>query len=161
MIASYRVEAISILGREVMQPRGLIGLGKDTIDYAKHEICEIMEVMADNMNYPIIIHCTQGKDRTGLVIIVLLLLLDTPLDAISSDYLASERELLPERVSRLAEIKEIGLSENFADCPPNFVDEVSHYINDEYGSVQRYISSIGVGETTQEKVIENLLLYRH
>lgn len=161
MIASYRVEAISILGREVMQPRGLIGLGKDTIDYAKHEICEIMEVMADKMNYPIIIHCTQGKDRTGLVIIVLLLLLDTPLDAISSDYLASERELLPERVSRLAEINEIGLSDNFADCPPNFVDEVSHYINEAYGSMEGYISSIGVSKTTQEKVKENLLLYRH
>lgn len=158
MITSYRVEAISILGREVMQPRGLIGLGKDTIDYAKNEIREIMEVMAETSNYPIIIHCTQGKDRTGLIIIVLLLLLDTPLDAISSDYLASERELLPERVSRLAEINEIGLSENFADCPPNFVDEVSHYINDVYGNVEGYISSIGVSKTTQEKVIENLLL---
>lgn len=159
MIASYRVEAISILGREVMQPRGLIGLGKDTIDYAKHEFFQIMEVMADSSNFPIIIHCTQGKDRTGLVIIVLLLLLDTPLDAISSDYLASERELLPERVSRLAEINEIGLSENFADCPPNFVDEVSGYIDEAYGSIERYMSSIGVSKTTQDKVIENLLLY--
>lgn len=160
MICSYRVEAISILGREVMQPRGLIGLGKDTIDYAKHEICEIMEVMADTSNYPIIIHCTQGKDRTGLVIILLLLLLDTSLDAISTDYLASERELLPERGSRLAEINEIGLSEHFADCPSNFVDEVSHYINEAYGSIEGYLSSIGVSKTTQEKVIENLLMYR-
>lgn len=159
MIASYRVEAISILGREVMQPRGLIGLGKDTIDYAKHEFCQIMEVMADSSNFPIIIHCTQGKDRTGLVITVLLLLIDTPLDAISSDYLASERELLPERVSRLAEINEIGLSENFAECPPNFVDEVSRYIDEAYGSIERYMSSIGVSKTTQDKVIENLLLY--
>lgn len=159
MIASYRIEAISILGREVMQPRGLIGLGKDTIDYAKNEFCEIMEVMADSTNYPIIIHCTQGKDRTGLVIIVLLLLLDTPLDAISSDYMASERELLPERGSRLAEINEIGLSENFADCPPNFVDELSRHINEAYGSIEVYMSSIGVSKTTKDKVIENLLLY--
>lgn len=160
MITSYRVEAISILGREVMQPRGLIGLGKDTIDYSKNEICEIMEVMADISNYPIIIHCTQGKDRTGLVIILLLLLLGTPLDAISTDYLASERELLPERVSRLAEINQIGLSENFADCPPDFVDEISNYINETYGSMEGYIVSIGVSKSIQEKVIENLLLYR-
>lgn len=160
MITRYRVEAISILGREVMQPRGLIGLGKDTIDHAKHEFFEIMEVMADTSNYPIIIHCTQGKDRTGLVIILILLLLDTPLDAISTDYLASERELLPERVSRLAEINEIGLSENFADCPPTFVDEVSDYINEAYGSIEGYIGSIGVSKTTQGKVIKNLLFYR-
>lgn len=160
MITSYRVEAISILGREVMQPRGLIGLGKDSIGYAKTEICEIIEVIADTSNYPIMIHCTQGKDRTGLVIMLLLLLLGTPLDAISTDYLASERELLPERESRLAEINEIGLSEQFVGCPTNFVDEVSHYINESYGNLEGYLRSIGVSKRTQEKVIENLLLYR-
>lgn len=143
-----------------MQPRGLIGLGKDSIDYAKAEICEIMEVMADTSNYPIMIHCTQGKDRTGLVIMLLLLLLDTPLDAISTDYLASEGELLAERESRLAEVNKIGLSEHFAGCPPNFIAEVSHYINETYGSLEGYISSIGVSKTTQEKVIKNLLLYK-
>lgn len=158
MITSYRVEAISILGREVMQPRGLIGLGKDSIDYSKDEICWIMEVMADTSNYPIMVHCTQGKDRTGLVIMLLLLLVDTPLDAISTDYLASERELLPGRESRLVEVNEIGLSEQFLCCPPNFVDEVSHYINETYGCIEGYFSSIGVSKTTQERVIENLLL---
>lgn len=160
MITSRRVAAISILGREVMQPRGLIGLGKDSIDYSKDEICEIMGVMAETSNYPIIVHCTQGKDRTGLVIMLLLLLLGTPLDAISTDYLVSERELLPERESRLAEINEIGLSEQFVGCPPTFVYEVSHYINETYGSMEGYLSSIGVRKTTQEKVIENLLLNR-
>ena len=160
MITSRRVAAISVLGREVMQPRGLIGLGKDSIDYAKVEICKIMEVMAETSNYPIIVHCTQGKDRTGLVIMLLLLLLGTPLDAISTDYMVSERELLPERESRLAEINEIGLSEQFVGCPSNFVYEVSHYINETYGSLEGYLSSIGVSKTTEEKVIENLLLNR-
>jgi hypothetical protein len=38
MLFGYRMEAISILGREVMKPRGLIGLGYDTIDYCGPEI---------------------------------------------------------------------------------------------------------------------------
>lgn len=160
MITSYRVEAISILGREVMQPRGLIGLGKDSIEYSQDEIVEIMEAMADTSNYPIMVHCTQGKDRTGLVIMLLLLLVETPLDAISTDYLASEMELLPERESRLAELNEIGLSEQFVRCPPKFVEEVSQYINETYGGMEGYLSSIGVNKTTQGKVIENLLLHQ-
>ena len=44
----YRVEAISILGREVMLPRGLIGLGFDSIDLCGPEIAEV------SSQYPLI-----------------------------------------------------------------------------------------------------------
>ena len=42
MIFGYRMEAISILGREVMQPRGLVGLGYDSIDHCGPEIAEVL-----------------------------------------------------------------------------------------------------------------------
>ena len=41
MALGYRIEAISILGREVMLPRGLIGLGFDSIDLCGPEIAEV------------------------------------------------------------------------------------------------------------------------
>lgn len=41
MLFGYRVKAISILGREVMQPRGLIGLGHDSIDFCGPEIAQV------------------------------------------------------------------------------------------------------------------------
>jgi protein-tyrosine phosphatase len=41
MTLGYRIEAISILGREVMLPRGLIGLGFDSIDVCGAEITEV------------------------------------------------------------------------------------------------------------------------
>ena len=41
MTLGYRIEAISILGREVMLPRGLIGLGFDSIDLCGPEITEV------------------------------------------------------------------------------------------------------------------------
>lgn len=41
MLFGYRMEAISILGREVMNPRGLIGLGYDTIDYCGTELATV------------------------------------------------------------------------------------------------------------------------
>lgn len=157
MVLGQRTEAISILGREVMQPRGLIGLGKDSIDHAKNEIREILEVMAESRNYPLLIHCTQGKDRTGLSILLLLLLLKVPLGAISADYLSSERELLPEKESRIREINEIGLSDDFACCPPGFVSEIHDHINSTYGSLQEYFKRIGVDEIKQQAIIENML----
>lgn len=157
MIMGYRTEAISILGREVMQPRGLIGLGKDSLDHSRDEIRQMLEVMAESKNYPLMIHCTQGKDRTGLSITLLLLLLNTPLQAISADYLASERELLPEMESKMVEISEVGLSEDFAGCPATFVAELSDHINENYSSLQGYLELIGVDRMMQEKIVENLL----
>jgi protein-tyrosine phosphatase len=38
------MEAISILGREVMNPRGLVGLGYDSIDHCGKEIAMVSDL---------------------------------------------------------------------------------------------------------------------
>jgi hypothetical protein len=48
MSLGYRIEAISILGREVMLPRGLVGLGFDSIDLCGPEIAEV------GVTYPVL-----------------------------------------------------------------------------------------------------------
>lgn len=40
-ITGYRMQAVSILGREVMIPRGLVGLGLITMDESGPEIAEV------------------------------------------------------------------------------------------------------------------------
>jgi hypothetical protein len=45
------MEAISILGREVMQPRGLIGLGYDSIDFCGLEIAQVCNYKADILGF--------------------------------------------------------------------------------------------------------------
>ena len=133
MTIGYRIQAISILGREVMAPRGLIGLGKDSLDHCTVELRRILVLLAEKSNYPLLVHCTQGKDRTGLVIILTLLLLDIPRNAISEDYLASERELENEKEERMKEITEIGLGDEFANCPVGFVKAMETHMKEKYG----------------------------
>ena len=158
MTLGYRMEAIAILGREVMAPRGLTGLGKDSLDHGTSELREIFTILADSSNYPTLIHCTQGKDRTGLVVILLLLVLNVPLGAISADYVASEDELKSERESRMEEIRRVGLGEEFATCPAGFAQEIAGHLQDVYGGVSGYLTQIGVDERMQNKGKENILL---
>jgi hypothetical protein len=64
-VLGYRMKAINIIGREVMLQRGLIGLGLDTLDQSGPEIREALSLYANPQSLPILVHCTQGKDRTG------------------------------------------------------------------------------------------------
>jgi len=156
MLFGYRMEAISVLGREVMQPRGLIGLGRDSIDHCGPEICNALLELSSSRRYPVMIHCTQGKDRTGLIIALLLFLLDVPLDAITYDYTLSEAELLPERDSRLVEIREIGLSDDFAGTPKDFILQIHHHLEQKYGGITGYLHIIGVDDGTKSRLVEVL-----
>jgi len=148
----YRTQAISVLGSELMQSRGLVGLALDTLDHSGPEIKEVFDVLADRSAYPVLVHCTQGKDRTGLIIILVLLLCSVDLEAISDDYVQSEPELEREREGRLKEIASIGLDESFASCPSDFCDKILQHITSVHGDVDNYLGSVGVSEEQRDEV---------
>lgn len=45
------------------------------------------------VRYPVMVHCTSGKDRTGVVVATLLTILGAPNDAIVGEYLLSDGEV--------------------------------------------------------------------
>lgn len=135
-----------------MQPRGLVGLGRDSIDHCWVELREVLQILAEALDYPVMIHCTQGKDRTGLVVILLLLMFDIPLDAITSDYMASEAELRSDKAARMQEIAELGLSEEFAGTPSDFVTQISQHLNNRYDGLLLYLQRIGLRTDLREKI---------
>ncbi|KAL8713490.1 MAG: hypothetical protein Q9220_002352 [cf. Caloplaca sp. 1 TL-2023] len=155
--ASLGTEAICILGREVIQPGGLIGQAIDSIHSSGAELKLVFDVLADVKNYPVFFHCTSGKDRTGLVALLLLRILETPLEVISVDYVASQERLTPEREFRIRELKAMGLSDDFADCPPDWVFKVVEYIRRTYGSETSYFDGIGVDEAMRHAIRTNMM----
>ncbi|KAG8416083.1 hypothetical protein J3459_013784 [Metarhizium acridum] len=64
-IFGYRIEAVRLIATEVMLQRGLLGLGIDTIDHSGSEIRQALELYTTSSTLPVLVHCTQGKDRTG------------------------------------------------------------------------------------------------
>jgi len=101
-------------------------------------------------------HCTQGKDRTGLIITIILLLLKVPVKAITYDYRMSETELLPEKEARMKEIRSIGLDEHFATCPEDWVEQMETHLDEKYSGVHKYCRSIGYTEEEEMELLQIL-----
>jgi protein-tyrosine phosphatase len=148
MIIGYRKDAIKILSPH-MEEMGLIGLAKQSLDVCTREVTQVFHVLGEEKNWPVLVHCTQGKDRTGLIVMLVLFLLKVDQEVIDEDYRLSEPELASEKEERLKEIGSIGLSEQFAVCPPDVVKSVHSHIEEKYGGVEKYLEKAGV---SKEKV---------
>lgn len=140
-----------------MQPRGLVGLGTDTLDHCGPEIKQVFDVLSDESAYPLLVHCTQGKDRTGITVLLVLLVCGVDLSAITADYVESESALEPEKAERMKEIASIGLDETFAQCPPEFCLKISEYLDTKYGGIGNYLQHIGV-DLKQQEAVRKLML---
>lgn len=143
MAAGQRKDAIKVLAPHMNQ-MGLQGLALESVNVCTSEVKQVFGVLAKEENWPVLVHCTQGKDRTGLIVMLLLFLLEVDEAAIEKDYLVSGPELEPERTERVEEIESIGLSEQFALCPPDVVPKVRAHLKERYGGVEAYLLSTGI-----------------
>ncbi|KAL6709695.1 hypothetical protein ACN47E_001123 [Coniothyrium glycines] len=156
MAAGHRKDAIKILSPH-MEEMGLVGLAKNSLDVCTHEVKRVFDVLSVESNWPILVHCTQGKDRTGLIAMLVLFLLSVDEKVIDEDYRLSESELAPEKAERLEEIGSIGLTEQFAVCPPDVVSSVASHIRGRYGTVEQYLQGIGVRKDSIDFIKKQLL----
>lgn len=155
-LCGYRIRAIRVMSQEVLLPRGLTGMTLANMDSSGADIAEALQTMIDPASLPILVHCTQGKDRTGLIIAVTLMTLDVPSNAIFHDYMLTQQELLVEKDSRLAEIEEIGLTPEWGDCAADFIEKIQMHIQRKYGGVNEYLDSIGFRELDRQRLVEAL-----
>ncbi|UKZ83623.1 hypothetical protein TrVFT333_011432 [Trichoderma virens FT-333] len=142
-ILGYRIDAVRVLSRQVMLPRGLVRLGLDTLDYCGLEIHQALSLYTAPQTLPSIIHCTQGKDRTA---------------AIEHDYFLTDAELMSSRPQMLKEIHEIGLTDDWAGTAKDMISSIESYIEDKYGGLDSYLDSIGFDQQQRARVRETLLI---
>lgn len=96
----------------------------------------------------ILYHCTAGKDRTGIVTLLLLSLCDVPKDAILQDYLlTNEVRILKDdlrvfAVSALLRDPEVteGLKQVFR-AEPDYLTAAMQAIDETYGSMDSFLSN--------------------
>ncbi len=130
-----------------------------------HVYARVFELIADESNLPIVVHCTAGKDRTGVAVALLLALLGVPDEVIAADYSLSNRYFdtyvaIGERA--IQSVGRLGLTTEailplFTANPDTILATLAH-VREKYGSVEAYLMQAGgLSEATLARVRANML----
>ncbi|EGX92531.1 tyrosine/serine protein phosphatase, putative [Cordyceps militaris CM01] len=155
---NYRNEAIRIVAENVLVPRGLLGIGRDKLDHSGAEIAAALTLYTSTQTTPVLVHCTQGKDRTGLICCLLLMILEVPMSAIEYDYLLTDEGLDPEREQLINEVKSVGLTEEWAYTHREMMSGLKSHLDQRFGGLDPYLDSIGFDQSRRALVRDTLLV---
>lgn len=107
----------------------------------------ILRRIADPANLPTLIHCTAGKDRTGVGVALLLMLLGVPDATIVADYTLSNQFHETFRaigVQAVARLKWLGVSADDIQplliCRPETMQGTLDHIRSQYGGIEGYLT---------------------
>ena len=133
--------------------------------FAQNSIRQIINLIAATTEGSVLYHCSEGKDRTGLVTVILLYILGVDLETIRQDYLYSNLMLNDYRKVRDEQFKKAGENDKFranmrilGSVANAYIDTSLITINENYGDIDSYIDKqLGINEQMQEKIRENYL----
>jgi protein tyrosine/serine phosphatase len=92
----------------------------------------------------VVVHCAEGKDRTGILVALALRVAGVPPAEIAADYAASnERRAFQRELALLPEAERTGFHDRYA-CHPATILGVLGYLDERYGGVEPYLRAHGV-----------------
>lgn len=103
---------------------------------------------------PVLFHCTAGKDRTGILGIILMYALGFSYQQMVDEYLIIDQRIV-DKFNR--ELAEKGIEQTIPYASVQFIEAYLDGINDKYGSIDYYLEAIL--ELTDEKISTLKLKY--
>ena len=132
------------------------------LEFGPQSWLTMFEIFAAADHHPILIHCTAGKDRTGVSTAFLLSVLGVDREIIEADYLLTNRD-----VERQADFIEqtVGLPEGMdrhammqaAGVPETAMKDFLNGLQDRWGGPLNFLREIGVQEQTFDAVRDAFL----
>lgn len=86
------------------------------------------------------------------------MILGVPLDAIEHDYSLTDKALEEEREERLAEVREVGLTDEWVATSPVMISGLQKHLHLKYGGLEAYLDGIGF-DADQRAVLRELLMH--
>lgn len=119
------------------------------IDACGKTVGEAIKLLCAPDAFPALVHCSAGKDRTGIVIALILAVLGVPDEVIAADYGLSGGYLDQENTAVIGQVKaSTGLGESLTNellaSPPALIARVLANVRASWGSVDEYLLDHGL-----------------
>ena len=145
-----RTTHISLLTGDLQAlPLELDAVYRYIIDACGKTVGEAIKLLCAPEAFPALVHCSAGKDRTGIVIALILAVLGVPDEVIAADYALSGGYLDQENTPAIGQVKaSTGLGESLTNellaSPPALIAKVLAHVRVSWGSVDEYLLDHGL-----------------
>lgn len=136
-------------------------MNREIVTNYQKEFKELFTVLLNRNNYPVVIHCTSGKGRTGIASALILTALGVNEEVIMKDYRLSNEYFNIPKASKYAYKLPINSQEAITtiySAKEDFLNAAKEQIKAKYGDVQTYLRK-GIGLSNEEiEQLRNILL---
>lgn len=140
----------------VGSPNLLLDLYKVALGERGAEFASVLNLIAEAPEGAVLFHCTAGKDRTGLIAAILLLVAGVDRDVILEDYAMTGPLIAPMLDELVEHARARGLDvdgfRQLLTCEPATMAGALDELDAVHGGVEAYLASIGVGDETVAKL---------
>lgn len=135
---------------------------KSMIENYSNGFAQLFDYLVDESNYPLVYHCSLGKDQSGLVTYFLLRALDIPVDTIEEDYFYSEYAINKVKIAQGIEDLSESRQEAFTMITKtdlSFLKYAVSCIRHKSGSVEEYMKTELRITPEKKQKLKQILLY--
>jgi len=149
---------IHYLAYHVINPRTLSGMYADLVACGPKQVAAVLRIVSDPQNLPVLIHCTAGKDRTGVMSCMILAAAGVSDLDIAHDYSLSHKAIAGEKAAEIRKkLLDSGVDESFVGAEAKTMTELFQHIHLHYGSFNGYLDHIGFQSQDRAKLRATLL----
>ncbi|KQR52636.1 hypothetical protein ASF88_14110 [Leifsonia sp. Leaf336] len=137
----------------------LVGLYEKILLQHRDVVVRALREIADTGEEAVVVHCTAGKDRTGIVIALALSAVGVDRETVVADYAATQANLDGEWLEgMIALVKSHGVEVTPAlrvilgGSPPAALEEALDLLDREFGGVREYLLDSGLSEIELAKL---------
>ena len=128
---------------------------------AGQQLAAVFELLAERSTYPVVIHCTAGKDRTGITIALLLNLVGVSDEQVAADYELSSLSAgaLIDYLQSIGRLRDLPADQwrDRVATPASNMQEFLRLLRATHGDARGYLRSQGLSDQTLDRVAGHVL----